>query len=170
MKHLYFVRHGMSELGKQGLWAGSTNTPLATEGRDQAKAAGISARQLHIDHIICSPMIRARDTASLIAAEIGYPDKNIEINELTIERDYGDLEGTIWDPELDINSISSAESAESIIKRAEKTYKYLQMIQSDNVLLVSHGTFGRALRHVIHPEIPFDKSERFENAKIVPLL
>ncbi len=63
MKHLYFCRHGLSVLNKEGKWAGSTETPLTVEGRTQAKLAGKAAQNLKIDYIICSPLSRAHDTA-----------------------------------------------------------------------------------------------------------
>ncbi len=172
MKKLYFVRHGLSQLGKQGLWAGSTDTLLADEGRLQATEAGRAAiaNGIHIDYIISSPLIRAHDTARLIAAEISYPDTNIEINPLIIERDFGELEGTAWDPEFEVSSIASVESTASILSRAEQTYEYLQTLPYDNILLVSHGSFGRALRHIINPAIPFDTKGRFQNAEIVELI
>ncbi len=170
IKHIYFCRHGLSELGKIGLWAGSTDTPLASEGWAQAKAAGIAARELHIDYIISSPLIRARDTALTIAAEIGFPVKSIEINALVVERDFGELEETAWNPELDLDGIINIESSASVLERARRTYDYIQTIEADNILIVSHGAFGRALRHIISPEIPYNNKLRFQNAVVTQLL
>ena len=40
-KHIYFVRHGESEMNVSGHFAGAgTNTPLTEKGRKQASAAG----------------------------------------------------------------------------------------------------------------------------------
>lgn len=169
MKRLYFCRHGLSKLGKAGLWAGSTDSPLAAEGRDQAKAAGSAAKDLQIDYIVCSPLSRAYETAQIIADAIGYPQQQIEVNKLVAERDFGSLEATPWDPQLNVDSVTDAETSASILERAKKTWDYIQTIQAENVLLVSHGSFGRALRHVIHPEISFDTKDRFANAEIVQL-
>src|SRR5215475_13120394 len=98
MKHIYFVRHGLTEMSKQGLRAGAgSETPLAPEGHDQAKRAGHHAKQLAIDHIISSPQKRAHHTAQIIAREIGYPEHDIALNSLFVERHFGELEGTLWE-------------------------------------------------------------------------
>ena len=66
MKKLYFIRHGLSEGNVQEIWSGSTDTPLHTEGRAQAKAAGQKAKKLKIDLVVSSPMSRAKETAEII--------------------------------------------------------------------------------------------------------
>src|SRR5690348_5787824 len=92
MKHLYFVRHGQTQGNVNRLWSGTTETPLTDEGRAQAKRAGEHAKSLGIDHIVCSPLGRAKDTAAIIAKEIDFPIKDIEHNSLFIERHFGQME------------------------------------------------------------------------------
>jgi broad specificity phosphatase PhoE len=169
MKHLYFCRHGLSVLGQQGLWAGSTNTSLAKEGRDQAKAAGREAAGLHIDYIISSPLVRAYDTAAIIAAEIGYSPDKIERNDLVVERNFGELEGTPWDPTFNLSSVPSVEPLDSLMDRAQLMADYLETLPHDTILIVSHGSFGRALRDILNPDITF-KGNRLENAKIMEFI
>src|SRR5580765_3395811 len=91
MKHLYFVRHGLSENNKLSIFSGQTESPLADEGREQARQAGQQAKDLHIDHIISSPLSRAHETAQIIAREIGYPEDKIEVSSLLVERHFGVL-------------------------------------------------------------------------------
>ncbi|MDB5181974.1 MAG: hypothetical protein JWP13_737 [Candidatus Saccharibacteria bacterium] len=170
MKHLYFCRHGLSQLNAEGKWAGSTETPLTTEGRGQAKKAGEEAKGLGIDYIICSPLSRAQDTAKIVAKEINYPEHDIEVNSLVVERHFGSLEGTTWDPDFNIDGISDAEPLDTLLERARLTLNHLKTVDADTILVVSHGSFGRALRHVLNPSVPFEKVERFENAKIAKLL
>lgn len=160
-----------------GLFSGQTETPLSTEGRAQAKRAGEYAQTLHIDHIIASPFSRAHETAKIIAKAIGYPVDKIELNSLLIERSFGSLEGTPWRPDFDIDGIADVESHDSLKHRVQLAYTYIQTIDANNILIVSHGATGRMLRHVIDPNIPYrsdDKaireSNRFENAKIVQLI
>ncbi len=168
--HLYFCRHGLSQLNKEGRWAGSTETPLTDEGKHQAKQAGQAAKSFDIDYILCSPLSRAHDTARIIAREIGYPVDEIDVNSLVIERHFGALEGEPWDPDLNLDGIADIETVDSILERARLTLKHLETVDADTILIVSHGSFGRAFRHILHPDIPFHGSERFENAKIVQLL
>jgi uncharacterized phosphatase len=169
MKHVYFCRHGLSQLNLDGKWAGSTETPLTAEGRKQAKLAGLEAKKLDIDYILCSPLSRAHDTARIIAGEIGYPVHDIDVNSLVVERHFGSLEGQTWDPDLNLDGISDMETEDSLLERARLTLKHLETIDAGNILIVSHGSFGRAFRHILHPEIPFRGSDRFHNAQIVRL-
>ena len=174
MKHLYFIRHGLSEMNQAGKWSGAqSESPLTAEGRQQAQAAGRAAKNLGIDYIISSPLSRAHDTAKIIAQEITYPLDKIELNSLLIERDLGSLEGTPWDPDLNLDDVADVETETAIIERARLTYSHLQALDADAILVVSHGSFGRAFRHIIHPEIPFAVSAtgyRLPNGEIIRLI
>jgi broad specificity phosphatase PhoE len=170
MKHLFFVRHGLSEFGKAGRRAGAgTETPLAPEGHTQAHRAGEHARLLRIDHVVSSPQKRAHQTALIIAGRLGVPEKDITVNSLFVERHFGELEGSTWSPDLNIDGFADVETTDTLLHRMHIAYEFLQSLPYNNILVVSHGSTGRALRHIIHPEIPFH-SPSFENGKIVQLL
>ncbi len=172
MKRLYFVRHGESELNARGVYAGQTETPLTRKGREQAKTAGMQARELQIDHVVSSPYSRTRDTAVIIADAIGYATENIELTSLFIERGLGALEGQPWNPDLNLDVFADIETIDRLLHRMTLAYTFLQNLAADNILVVGHGASGRALRHVIHPEIPFQGkgSVPFDNAVIVQLV
>jgi broad specificity phosphatase PhoE len=173
MKHLYFCRHGLSEMNKLGLVAGQIETPLAEEGKLQAKLAGEKARSLGITKIISSPYERALDTAKIIADEIGYPLDQIELSSLFIERHFGALEGMPWSPDLNMDGFADIETFDTLFERCKLGFEYLLTIPEDIVLVVSHGSTGRMLRHVIHPDMPFERikgAPGFNNAEIVQLL
>ena len=171
MKHLYFVRHGISEMGKQGLRAGAgSETLLAPEGHEQARRAAAHIRKLDIDHIISSPQKRAHHTAQIIAREIGYPEDDIALNSLFIERHFGELEGTRWEPDMNVDGFADVESTDTLLHRMHMAYEFLHSLPFENILVVSHGSTGRALRHIIHPHIPFHNSEPFLNGEIVQLI
>jgi broad specificity phosphatase PhoE len=173
MKHLYFVRHGLSELNKIGLIAGQIETPLAAEGRDQARLAGLEAKKLGIEKIVSSSYSRAYDTAKIIAQEIGYTLSDIELNSLFIERCMGVMEGKPWSPDLNMDGFADVETFDTLYERCKLGFEYILTIPEDVVLVVSHGSTGRMLRHVINPDIPFrntDPSSRFNNAQIVQLI
>ncbi|MBI1857472.1 histidine phosphatase family protein [Candidatus Saccharibacteria bacterium] len=152
---LYFVRHGLSEMNKQQLFAGSTDTPLAQEGKEQAKQAGKQARDLAIDLIVSSPLSRAHQTAKIIAKEINYPVKNIKINPLLTERHFGELEGKLWAPDMDLDGIVDIELVDTVLNRAKLAYEWLKNQDSNNILVVSHGSFGRALRSILVENQPY---------------
>ncbi len=168
MKHLYFCRHGESQLNKEGLFAGTTETPLTNQGRAQAKLEGERAKGLRIGTIVSSPQSRALETAQIIAREIGYAQDGIMINELFRERDYGELEQTPYTIHIDLTQYPSVESDKALIARAEKAAAWLETLKPETILLVSHGSLGRALRFVYQPETDFE--QRIPNARIVKLL
>lgn len=170
MKRLYFIRHGLSEMNVQGVFAGLTNTPLTDEGREQAKEAGKKAKDLKIDHIVCSPLDRAHETARIIAKEIGYPIEDIELNSLLIERDFGSLEGQPWSLDVNVDGFSDVETTGSLLSRARLALDFLESLDYNNVLVVSHGALGRALRHHILEEFPFSHPHRIPNAEILQLV
>lgn len=168
MKHLYFVRHGESELNARHIFAGQIDTPLSAVGREQAKAAGRQAGGLSIDIIVSSPLQRALETARLIAEPIGYPVDDIRIVEVFKERSLGSLEGLSWD-DIDETHAKGVdmEDWDALLVRAKQGLDYLQTVGADTVLLAGHGSFARALQMVIDPAGTYPEPE---NAQIVQLI
>ena len=174
MKRLYFIRHGLTEMNKTGHYSGTSETPLSAEGKAQAKEAGKHAKNLNIDYIVCSPLGRAHDTAKIVAKEIGYPVDDIHTNSLFIKRHFGIMEAQPWEPDLDIDGVADVESTDNLLNRAGLALEFLHTLPHDNILVVAHGTFGRALRsHVVDGEV-FENADptkpsygRIPNAEIV---
>ena len=170
MRQLYFVRHGLSEMNKAGLWSGQTETPLAEEGRAQAKAAGEQVSDVGIDHIIASPFSRTQDTALIIAQEIGYDPAAIELSSLLIERGLGVLEGQPWQSGINMEDFAEVEALDMLMERVRLAYEHIRSLNADTVLIVSHGATGRAFYHLLHPEVTFHDAPRFPNAEIKRLV
>ena len=169
MKHLYFVRHGQSEANAAGVWSGESNPALTKLGREQAEAAGQAAKALDIDLIVCSPFDRCVDTARIIADAIGLSPEHIIRNKLFIERGLGELEGRPWKLERSIDEYEGVEALGSLFARMKYAYGFLDSLPAKNILVVGHGASGRALRHVIDPQMPFQGPgvERLHNGEIV---
>lgn len=168
MKHLYFVRHGESELNVQRVFAGQLDTPLTDRGREQARVAAEQARGLGIDAIVSSPLIRALETAQIIARSIGYSADRIIVNNVFKERFLGELQGKSWDTfDEDATDDNGAETDEALLERAGAGLALLREIEADTVLLVGHGSFSKALRQAIDPHNIYDEPA---NAEIVQLI
>jgi probable phosphoglycerate mutase len=84
---IWMVRHGETEWSISGRHAGSTDIPLTPNGRLQATAIGKLLTGRRFDHVLSSPMLRARETAGLA----GFGDRRL--HEGLLEYDYGELEG-----------------------------------------------------------------------------
>jgi metallo-beta-lactamase family protein len=93
---LTLVRHGETDLNKQGIIQGSNvDVPLNKIGKEQAKKAGEKLKDQKFDVLICSDLTRAKETASIIGKAVG-----LEISKtspLLRERDLGDWSGKAVD-------------------------------------------------------------------------
>lgn len=166
MKKLYFVRHGLTVMNVEGRWSGTTDTPLTERGRQQAKAAGEAAKNLKIDLIIASPLSRAHETAQIIAKVIEYPKEKILLNPMLIERHFGELEGKEWYPDFNYDGIVDIETEDTLLNRARAALDWLETLPEEHIMVVSHGSFGRALRHHILKDFPFSHPHKLKNAEI----
>lgn len=180
MKSLYFVRHGLSEYNKANKWSGSSDTPLAPEGHDQAKQAGQELKRMgiNVDIIISSPLQRAHITAKHIATQIDFPHEEIELIDKVKERHFGAIDGKkdllaatkyIID-ESSIDHIEDVETLEQLQARAKEFLKYLHSLSHDTILVVSHGAFGRALRRAVKDDPLTVRAKSIKNAEIVRLI
>ncbi len=85
---LILVRHGQTSANRRGLLLGRADPPLCDGGHEQADAL---ARALPpTARVISSPLVRARQTAAVIAAASGA---TVDVDERWVEMDYGDLDG-----------------------------------------------------------------------------
>lgn len=168
MKHLYFIRHGQSVLNAQGIFAGRIDTPLTEIGRLQAKVAAENIKNLNIDLIVSSDLGRTIETAQIIAREIGYNQQDILVNALFTEQYFGQLEGRPWTVSPDISTYPDIETNQQMIARAKHGLAYLQTLPAETILLVSHGSFSRALLAAIQGgDITAPEPE---NAKVVQFI
>jgi probable phosphoglycerate mutase len=164
MKHLYFVRHGLSVMNVQGVWSGTTDTPLTPEGEAQARQAGQQLKAAGIDCIVASPVKRTLDTATIIASEIAFDPAKILPDERFTERDFGPLEGTTYRPGHPLDDTAGVEHSDDLVARVTKGLDYLRSLDADIILVVSHGAVGRAVRAVLEPYTTFLTSPKFGNA------
>lgn len=89
MTTLLLTRHGQSTWNAEGRWQGQADPPLSPFGRDQAFAA--SHRIGTVDLIAASPQMRALETATIIAAQLGL--EPVVVNEDLRERSAGPWSG-----------------------------------------------------------------------------
>ena len=85
---IYIIRHGKTEKNRTNLLQGRSNQPLNEEGIRQAREAASFFRDIEFSHVYSSPLIRAIQTAEIIA-----PGTRIITDDRLIEMDYGPYEG-----------------------------------------------------------------------------
>lgn len=94
---LYIVRHGATAANESRpkiMQGKGMDNPLSTTGRQQASALAELVAPLGIQYVISSPMVRARDTAHIIAQPNAVP---VQIDPRLHEVDVGLWEGRSWE-------------------------------------------------------------------------
>jgi phosphohistidine phosphatase len=89
---LYFLRHGLA--GERSKWSGNDyDRPLTREGKKRMtqEASAILALKINVDYIITSPLVRAYQTAEIVARQLGLLDKLIGEELLEPGFDFEDL-------------------------------------------------------------------------------
>lgn len=152
MKTIYFVRHGQSEGNAADKVAGAeTDSPLTDLGRQQAVEAAGALLDKSIDLIVCSPLSRAKESAQIIAKEIGYKGQILEKSNFS-ERYVGSLVGKTFEEYKEaVRSDNLPEGVESIsqmVSRVQDGLAWLKDQKANNILLVSHGGIGKIVRAV----------------------
>lgn len=178
MTLLTLVRHGETDWNRDRRIQGSTDIALNDTGRAQAKDAGIALRA-ELDStrpivVASSDLSRARETAEIIAAELGvtsrrqYPDLR--------ERGYGEAEGVGVDEfaerwgDWHAAAVPGAESTDVVVERALRGLRRAvrdarreSAPVAPSLVIVSHGALIRGvISHASGGEFPL-RGEKLPN-------
>lgn len=175
MKMLY-VRHGKS-MANASLTIGQPDTPLAEEGLEQARITGQDLRNQNVTAIVCSPFLRAQQTAEIIAAEVGIPVHDITIVDELHERRMGELEGGPKNHETEFfyknDTEFGFESQADLVARlkiALQKVKQIAQTSPGTTVIVGHATSGFYFLQVAkgkeHFE-DFDPVNQMNNAEFI---
>ena len=82
------LRHGETAWSKEGRHTGRSDIPLTAAGVEQAQAAGSRLAAVAVDHVLVSPLTRARQTCELAGRAGGAV-----VERALVEWDYGEYEG-----------------------------------------------------------------------------
>ncbi|WP_368137331.1 histidine phosphatase family protein [Collinsella aerofaciens] len=176
MKRLYLLRHGQTEFNVKKLVQGRCDSPLTNLGRQQAQtaAAWLKAHRVVPDKVVSSPLGRAMDTASLVAAELLGPDAAVEPCKGIIERCYGTFEEgphdalptDVWDPGEDLVPFGG-EGSHALQERMVGTLTNLMGAEGiETLLAVSHGSASRQFIKAAAPE-GFELPTKLHNCAIM---
>lgn len=157
LTEIYFVRHGQSVANVEHFFAGNTDTELSPLGITQAEKTAEYFRNIHIDKIYASPLIRAWNTGKAIADLKGLemtavPDlrevfagdwetKPFEVLEKEYPEDYA----------KQVHDIGNCRctNGESVGELQERVHKAVNKIVADNpgkvIVIATHATPIRAM-------------------------
>lgn len=167
------LRHGESTGNAENRFQGQRDFPLSEKGRAQAQAlaARWKTEEFAFDGIISSPLIRALETAQIIAAELGIA--SLETDPLWMERDNGKRSGMTWeevqqyypDPEFITPYASVAETGEGdwalYLRGGQALHKILQR-PPGRYLVASHGAI---LNMVLYAILGISPQPNFQGAR-----
>lgn len=159
---IYTTRHGQTEWNALKKVMGNVDIPLNKIGIEQAKAAKNNLKNLKIDLIICSPLLRTKQTAEIFNEELNVP---IIFDNRILERSFGEMEGLsindfdfegFWDYYKN-NKYLKAENIQEFFKRVYNAIEdYKEKYKNKNILLVTHGGVNLAINCFYKKEIPHD--------------
>jgi len=156
--HFVFLRHGESVGNVQSRWQGQSDYELTEKGRAQARAlaARWKSEKVKFDLVLASPLVRAKETAELIASALSVP---VEYDSILLERHIGEIEGmtaeevrkrpqppyvTPYDP-----IGGEGEGDWALFLRAGQALHGLLRRPAGTYLIVSHGGLLNKLMHAI---------------------
>lgn len=146
MKKIFFIRHGATAGNLQRRYIGRTDEPLCAEGTEQVLR--LKERDISVDIIYTSPMLRARQTAELL-----FPGREqITVEDLR-ETDFGIFEGKTadelaglpeyqhWVDSMCLDPIPGGDSVSGFKARCCNTFEgILEMLPEDSsAAIVTHG-------------------------------
>ena len=147
LPRVYLLRHGTTAWTMTGQHTGRTDVPLNAEGERQARAVAPRLAALPIDHVIASPLQRARRTA-----ELAMPDARIALERDLMEWDYGAYNGHTtadiraerpgW--RLFRDGCPDGETIDAVGARADRVIARVRGLDGD-VLLVGHREILRVV-------------------------
>jgi 2,3-bisphosphoglycerate-dependent phosphoglycerate mutase len=162
MAKLILLRHLQSQWNLENRFTGWTDVPLSKEGIENAKEVARKLAGFKIDKVYTSPLIRNKETVSLILENLSKKDLPIVIDKALDERNYGKLQGLnkdevkakygeeqvkLWRRSWD-QSPPEGESLKDVFNRAIPFYKkYIEkdLKEGKNVLVVASHNSLRAL-------------------------
>lgn len=157
---LLVIRHGRTALNVEERYLGALDPSLDARGFEQAS---VLADTLHgqADAIICSPKLRAMQTAEVLSVAWGLPLRSLDA---FAERNVGVFEGltreearatypTLWEQNITRQWNAAPPGGETIETVFERVKQGLDIVRRDypdqSVVLVAHGFVAKVIRAML---------------------
>lgn len=174
----FMMRHGEAESNVHDICSTDLETQkenhLTETGREDVRKAAASLRTAGIDLIIASPFVRTRETAAIVAHELGLSEDKVVFDERLREISVGEFDGkTIAEyrgfaPALERfhKAPQGGETLQQVKNRVGGAlYEYEYAHQDVGVLFISHGDSIRMLRSAAQGTAP---EEALAVSELVP--
>jgi len=161
--YIYIIRHGETDWNKEQRVQGSEDIPLNAFGEELARVTAEKMREIPLEIIYSSPLVRAKKTAEILRGERDIP---IVYDARLREMGFGRYEGTLVriarsDPANPLHDFIShpdryrARDGEQFSQVIARAHSFIQEVllpaegKYENVLLSAHGAFIRCFMRCI---------------------
>lgn len=153
------IRHGVTDWNQQGRMQGQKDIPLNDDGRRQAALLGKRLAAEQWDYIYSSSMLRAKETAEIVAKAMGK--KLSGADERIRERTFGRVDGTTeaerveqWGTEWRTLE-HGGESEDAVFGRSLDFIKEIEeRHKGQRVLVITHGAVIWIILRNLFPNLP----------------
>jgi broad specificity phosphatase PhoE len=147
VRRILLARHGQTAWNALGRLQGHTDIELDSTGREQARALADAVRDAGVTRLWSSDLARARETAAIVATELGLPPPEVDPD--LRERRFGVFEGLTRDecaanhPDAWRDWVAQTshppggEARAAAILRMQRAM--LRVVADGTTLVVSHG-------------------------------
>jgi len=139
---LVLVRHGETAWNAERRMQGRTDNPLSAVGRAQARATAVALEGFVPRVVVASPLVRARQTAGVIAAHLGVAEVVLDAD--LVERDFGEAEGMPVATVAERWPNADYPDAEPRAAVAVRGARALDRLVGVDAIVVAHGVLLRA--------------------------
>ena len=160
MTILYLIRHGETAGNSEGRFQGIVDNPLNESGMQQAQMLGMAFSLSRVDVLYTSPLLRARQTAQMIAQMHGLQKLEPVVEPGLSELDGGLLEGRRFEelaveyPEvMQAMQHAPAQLCERIVQTVDRI---VRQNQGKVIVAVSHGIVISSYIHFVSGK-PFEQ-------------
>ncbi len=150
-KNKYFVmRHGEAENNAKNIYSSDRNVNhLTARGREQVMKTVESLKKQKISKIYCSPFLRTRETADMVAEQIGFPKEKIIHDDRIRELEFGDfsnrpveeywnyMKDKTWEFDTKVPGGESFQDGKE--RFGDFLYDVDEKNKNETILIVSHG-------------------------------
>lgn len=153
---IYIIRHGQTDMNSRRVLQGRSDLPLNSVGIAQARNAADRLRDISFSAVYSSPLMRAIQTAGIIAPEIP-PMIDIRL----IEMDYGAYEGADLDrlpPEFaaflrDFTHTPPPEGMETLDMLISRAGAFMESVRgmTGNILISTHAVIMKGILEYLTP-------------------
>ncbi len=170
---IYFIRHGESNANEKGVFA-RDDAVLTSRGINQVNQAAkqILSKKINFDHIFSSPLLRAKQTAQIIADTISFEKEKIEYDSKIAEYRVGEMAGKS-EKGTTSSELISAKGAEDPYKFKDRVANFLNQYKDskEKILMVSHTGVGRMIEVINENRDPaiFYDLPKWPNATLIRL-